>query len=104
MRGKKLLLFAWELLGEYLGTYQDSIYFFQELAGVGNYYQRWRYAKRKLIKEKLIEDGGRLTDKGKEELFKDFPLFEWRKKAWDGKWRIVMYDLPEKLRGKRDDF
>ena len=25
-----------------------------------------------------------------------------KRKKWDGKWRVIIFDIPEKLRGKRD--
>ena len=64
--------------------------------------------KRKIVK--FMEKGGKthmvLTEKGKKRQLS----FEWenmiiRKPAsWDGKWRIVMFDFPEKDRGFRDVF
>jgi phenylacetic acid degradation operon negative regulatory protein len=49
--------------------------------------------------EKVIKNGEpylRLTGVGKNALVRDFPIFSTRRKKWDGKWRIVYYDIPEK--------
>lgn len=44
-----------------------------------------------------------LTDEGEKEAQKIKTEMERLKpKQWDGKWRIIIFDVPEKLRGKRD--
>lgn len=60
-----------------------------------------------LIKEKTIEKGDKenqykLTDKGFAELSLEFPFFRFLKEKWDGKWRIISYEIPEKKREIRD--
>ena len=60
-----------------------------------------------LIKEGLIEKAAaentyKLTLKGFEELSLNFPLFRYLKNTWDGKWRIISYEIPEKKREIRD--
>lgn len=60
-----------------------------------------------LIKEKIIEKGEeenqyRLTEKGFSELCLEFPFFRFLKEKWDGKWRIISYEIPEKKREIRD--
>lgn len=49
----------------------------------------------------------KLTEKGKTRFFQ-YKLEEmlelFNKKEWDGKWRIIIFDVPEKERGKRDSF
>jgi phenylacetic acid degradation operon negative regulatory protein len=60
-----------------------------------------------LLKEKIIEKGEkenqyRLTDKGFSELCLEFPFFRFLKEKWDGKWRIISYEIPEKKREIRD--
>jgi len=45
-----------------------------------------------------------LTDKGKLRVL-EFNIYQLKIKKpqkWDGKWRIVMFDIPEKLKSKRD--
>ncbi|KXK09273.1 MAG: hypothetical protein UZ22_OP11002001152 [Microgenomates bacterium OLB23] len=61
-----------------------------------------------MLKEGLIEkrdeengsdDEGsqyRLTDKGFYRLCLDFPSFRYLKDEWDGIWRIISYEIPEK--------
>jgi len=44
----------------------------------------------------LTEDGEKAAEKIKYKLGKNKP------KKWDGKWRVIVFDVPEKLRGKRD--
>jgi len=60
-----------------------------------------------LLKEKIIEKGEkenqyRLTDKGFAELCLEFPFFRFQREKWDGKWRIISYEIPEKKRELRD--
>ena len=68
-----------------------------------------------LIKEGLIEKEAtasagkkdsshvyRLTQKGFDELCLTFPVFRYLKETWDGKWRILSYEIPEKKRELRD--
>ena len=44
----------------------------------------------------------RLTLEGFHELCLDFPFFRFMKDNWDGKWRILSYEIPEKKRELRD--
>lgn len=60
----------------------------------------------KLIKKETHEDGTVtlvLTDQGKKRAlrYKLETLSISRPKRWDGKWRVVMYDVPEELRRLR---
>ncbi|MFH1827085.1 MAG: PaaX family transcriptional regulator C-terminal domain-containing protein [bacterium] len=63
-----------------------------------------------LIREELIEKiedsntipSYKLTDKGFKELVLTFPFFRFLKEEWDGKWRILSYEIPEKKRELRD--
>lgn len=43
-----------------------------------------------------------LTDKGYEELCLEFPFCRFLKASWDGRWRILSYEIPEKKREIRD--
>lgn len=43
-----------------------------------------------------------VTSRGHKIFYKNCPLAQLRKKKWDGVWTIVMYDFPEKIRGRRD--
>jgi phenylacetic acid degradation operon negative regulatory protein len=44
----------------------------------------------------------KLTDKGYTALCLEFPFFRFLKEEWDGKWRIISYEIPEKKRDLRD--
>lgn len=43
-----------------------------------------------------------LTEKGFSELCFTFPSFRYMKEKWDGNWRILSYEIPEKKRDLRD--
>jgi len=68
-----------------------------------------RLSTEKLIEEKVLADGSFklvLTEKGRMQakrlkLFGDSIEFK-KPKKWDGKWRIVLFDIPEKDRPFRD--
>ena len=58
-----------------------------------------------LEREGLIEKSEasyKLTSLGFKELFLRFPFFRFLKEKWDGKWRILSYEIPEKKRDLRD--
>lgn len=60
-----------------------------------------------LLKEGCIEKNEKdntykLTDKGFLELSLLFPFCRFLKEKWDGKWRIISYEIPEKKREIRD--
>jgi phenylacetic acid degradation operon negative regulatory protein len=66
-----------------------------------------------LLKEGLIEKSEprtdlkgsvlyRLTEKGFSELSLQFPFFRFLRDTWDGKWRVISYEIPEKKRELRD--
>lgn len=68
-----------------------------------------RLADEKLVQEKTLPDGSIkliLTEEGKKEAKKLSLLgnsIKFKKpKRWDGKWRIVLFDIPEKDRVFRD--
>lgn len=44
----------------------------------------------------------KLTEKGFFEIALIFPFFRFLKEKWDGKWRILSYEIPEKKRDLRD--
>lgn len=83
--------------------------------GLYAYYGGWNYPLKKselsrVLKRlrenglvELVEDNEillRLTDRGKEKAVLAHLLLE--DKKWDGKWRIVIFDIPEKRRVARD--
>lgn len=56
--------------------------------------------------EKIVDKKGRaclrLGPSGQERITRVFPLYRLSFKPWDKKWRVVIFDIPEKERGKRD--
>jgi phenylacetic acid degradation operon negative regulatory protein len=58
--------------------------------------------KEGLIEKSTAENSYKLTDKGFGELSLEFPFFRYLKNTWDGKWRIISYEIPEKKREIRD--
>ncbi|PIS15233.1 hypothetical protein COT63_01080 [Candidatus Shapirobacteria bacterium CG09_land_8_20_14_0_10_38_17] len=54
--------------------------------------------------EKIVKDGEpylRLSNMGKNVIARDFPFLKFRNKNWDGYWRVISYDIPEKFKGSR---
>lgn len=89
-----------------LSSYNRYPYIYSALGGENREKQREKVdlAIRDLIKKGLVEEVGsdslQLTSAGAE-LKKG--LYRSRKQAWDGKWRVVIFDIPEKQRRLRDD-
>lgn len=64
----------------------------------------WRTLKTGYI-EKIVKKGEvylRLSGEGGEKVARDFPLLALQKRKWDGKWRIVLFDIAELNRKARD--
>lgn len=64
----------------------------------------WRSLKAGYI-EKIEKKGNiyiRITSQGTKTIKRDFPLFNFQKKPWDGKWRIIMFDIAELDKRKRN--
>lgn len=55
-----------------------------------------------LIRKDQVSDAYELTDLGKAELSLEFPYVRYINTEWDGVWRIVSYEIPEKKRELRD--
>ncbi len=59
-----------------------------------------------LLKEELIEKNEKgeykITIKGLKEIYLQFPFFRFLGDKWDGKWRVISYEIPEKKREMRD--
>jgi len=63
--------------------------------------QSYYYLLRTGYIKKIVKKGKpylRLTSKANEKLKRDFPIFRMQKRKWDGKWRIVIFDISEKSR------
>ncbi len=69
-------------------------------------YEIKKLYRSKLVKKKENSDGSItmfLTDKGKLRVLNfRFEKMKISEKNWDGKWRMVAFDVPEKFRGGRD--
>ncbi len=52
--------------------------------------------------EQTKKQSYQLTDKGYDELSLEFPFCRFLRTSWDGKWRILSYEIPEKKREIRD--
>jgi len=64
----------------------------------------WRRIKTGEI-EKQIKNGEiylRLTSAGENKIVRDFPMLNFQNKKWDGKWRVVIFDIKEMNRYLRD--
>ena len=92
-------------LGIMAKSYKSMYGFTPEKYKRHNYYHLvWRNLKVGYI-EKIIKKGEiylRLTGEGREKIVRDFPFIVFQKKKWDGKWRIVLFDIVELNRKKRD--
>ena len=54
--------------------------------------------------EKVVKNGQpylRLSNRGKKIITRDFSLITLQNKPWDGYWRIIAYDIPEKYKKTR---
>lgn len=64
---------------------------------------------KRLLSEELIEEISdvegkmyKLTAKGFYDVVLNYPVFRFTQEKWDGKWRILSYEIPEKKRELRD--
>lgn len=65
----------------------------------------WRSLKAGYI-EKVEKNGNiyiRVTSQGEKRIQRDFPILHLQKKSWDGKWRMIMFDIQELEKRKRED-
>lgn len=65
----------------------------------------WRSLKAGYI-EKVERNGDiyiRVTSEGEKRVQRDFPILHLQKKPWDGKWRMIMFDIQELEKRKRED-
>jgi phenylacetic acid degradation operon negative regulatory protein len=62
-------------------------------------------AKTGYIERKVKEDGEvvyRLTTQGEIKLVREIPLARFKSKGWDGRWRAVIFDIPENQKATRE--
>ncbi|MBU2577456.1 hypothetical protein KKA69_01335 [Patescibacteria group bacterium] len=70
-----------------------------------DYYQTVYHSLKTGYIEKVIKDGEpylRLTSNGRKKIQRSFPFINFLSRKWDGRWRIVIFDIEEKLRKDRD--
>ncbi len=63
-----------------------------------NFYQLVSRSLRTELIEKVEKNGEiyiRITTKGKNVIKRDFPILLLQNKKWDGKWRVIMFDVEE---------
>lgn len=86
---------------------QGSLYFY---GGVPERWKRHNFerAARRMLRtgdiEKVLSHSKpvlKLTSAGQEKWSREFPLFELSQKSWDKWWRVVAFDIPNKLKGRR---
>ncbi len=110
---KRFLYIVASCLAEVVGDVFDDLTNPYDIAGAGyRRYQRERAAnltarlKRAGEIEKVVDNDGnvnfRLTDKGKKRLIEEIPLLRFHRKKWDGKWRQVIFDIPEEKKVARE--
>lgn len=105
MQTSQIALLLLKMAEGYLGGHKRFMSSVMSLAGSTKSQKSYWYVVRKFQNNGWIDkndSGYYLLQKGREELLRQFPLMEWRKHSWDGKWRVVMYDLPENIKPKRD--
>lgn len=104
MRPRDLALFLLEVAEDYLSSYQRSWQWLHQFNS--GYPQNPGYLKKTLFCNQFIKDdqtsGLSLLETGRNKLLQQFPLLQWRKQKWDKRWRVVIYDIPESDRLKRD--
>jgi len=116
LRPRDHLLVTIGLVGDVFEELKDPL----EMQAHGCHYlygwvpERWKRhhfkrAARRMLKtgdiEKAIVKGKpvlRLTSQGNEKWIREFPLFHLAQGRWDGLWRIVSFDIPEQLKGRRE--
>lgn len=88
------------------GSYYETFFGFvpSNLKKRNYHHLIWRSFKTGYI-EKIVKNGDvflRLTSKGKEKITRDFSLLKFQNARWDGKWRVVVFDIKELTRRTRD--
>jgi len=102
-----LVLFEANLLGEFLSDPQSlrsmrlMLRKFNKVMGLTAPQEKTAIYNTK--RAGWIRADGSLTKEGREKLIRILPFWHEPKK-WDGKWYLVIFDIPEKIRLKRDIF
>lgn len=115
LRPRDYLLLTMGFLGDTFEEIKDPFGLQEQSSQLlyGGVPERWKRhnferAAQRMIKtgyiEKLLSHGKpvlRLTSEGRGKWSREFPLFELSQKRWDKWWRMVAFDIPNKLRGRR---
>lgn len=89
------------------GAYSQMYGFVPSMYKKSNFYTTVSRMVTSDLIEKVIEGGEpklRLSSGGRNHLVRDFPLTQLQKRRWDKRWRIVLFDIPETERRRRDSF
>ena len=82
-------------------------YFCKHYKQMSIYSSLYKLRRQKLIR-KIGSNSFQLTREGKHEAIwasaETHKYLPREKNNWDGKWRVLIFDIPEKKRSKRDDF
>ena len=117
LSSKDRILIGLSFFGDLLETIGDELpskkkWHNNAFSMMGNNFRKNSYLSSvsRMLKSELIErvvDNGvakiRITSFGKEQFHRDFPFFKFQNQKWDGKWRIVTFDIPEKKRKIRQN-
>ncbi|MCA9371746.1 hypothetical protein KC726_02505 [Candidatus Woesebacteria bacterium] len=98
------------LLAFLLISKNSDVTFTKEIASIFKivYNQKTRKTLQSLEKHEYIKsvenksDTYRFTKEGKTYAYLKFPFFRYLESAWDNKWRIISYEIPENKRYLRD--
>lgn len=116
LRPSDRILLALAFLGDFWEEFKDPL---GEMAATYEVLYGWvplRYQRSNYVRmlgrslktgnlEKVVKGDQvclRLTGESRKRLARDFPLIVLQGKKWDGKWRIVIFDIEEKQRKFRD--
>lgn len=100
------ILFLLFIVSDVKFEFTELTTFFQKIFDI-TLNQKTKGTLSALLKEDLIEKSAeelkyRLTEKGYQAICLEFPFFRFLKGEWDGLWRIISYEIPEKKREIRD--
>lgn len=116
LRTTDKILFALSIIGDVFDNLRtvggELEHIYENVYGISpnkfkaaNYTRNWYRNIRSGNIEKVIDGNEvkfRITTQGKNKLARNFSLSGIQNKKWDKKWRIVIFDIPEKLRWRRD--
>lgn len=93
---------------DYSDLYHPYKYLWNSLSGCAkrtSYYSSLNHLISSGVIKKEVSSKGKhlkLTVKGVEKVSSLIPFWNVKEKIWDGRWRMIVYDIPEESRVKRD--